>query len=92
MTVPVNQMLTNSHTADTIQKWLSEFKLKTDKNPDEFRVDCSSALLSAISNTYNKCGTKKYLVDCFESLSQNKLLVTTIIRLDKSHVVQIFSK
>lgn len=92
MTVPVNQMLTNSHTADTIQKWLSEFKLKTDKNPDEVRVDCSSALLSAISNTYNKCGTKKYLVDCYESLSQNKLLVTTIIRLDKSHVVQIFSK
>lgn len=90
--VPVNQMLSNSHSSETIQKWLTEFKVKSGKVPNEVRLDCSSALLSATTNTYNKCSLKDYVNLCYESIQKNKLLVTTIIRLDKSHVVKIFSR
>lgn len=91
--LPVSQMLSESHSAEICQEWLSMLSKCTKNKPAEVRVDCSSMLMLATSMSYNGCTTADYLkkaYDIIEGRTETKL--GTIIRLDKSHVIKIFSR
>lgn len=88
--IPVSQMLSSDHSTESCSKWLKMVLKATQKSPFEIRIDCASMLMSACSLTYNKCSTSEYLKLCYESLFSKKILMKTIIRLDKSHIIKIF--
>lgn len=92
MSVPVSQMLSSDHSTEACIKWLKIFVCSTKNHPIEVRLDCSSMLMRAVSLAFNNCNTIEYLHKCYESISTKKLQMKTMIRLDKSHIVKIFSK
>lgn len=57
-TVPVGQMITELHTMDFIQYWLSTWKTKTGSYPREIILDESSALIGASVRGFAECAGK----------------------------------
>jgi hypothetical protein len=92
--VVISQMLSSNHGTDNVSRWLKLFFQKCKSKPREIRIDCSAMFMSAIAHTFNNCSTNDYLRICYNSLEKKELLNKnfTLIRLDKSHVLKIFSR
>jgi hypothetical protein len=90
--VPVSQMLSQSHNANTTIQWLSSFADAVKNVPDEVWMDCSSMLMLAACKSYNNCTTVEYLKYCYSALEGEKFKIKTLIRIDKSHMCKIFAR
>jgi hypothetical protein len=90
--IPITQMISQSHTTKWTIEWLQLFREAVKNAPSEVRIDASPMLILAACKVYNNCDTNSYLKNCYLSIEQNKLLVKTLIRLDKSHVVKLMTR
>lgn len=90
--VPVCQMLSDSHSSESIERFLSFFMKKVKQKPSEIRIDCSAALMCAISKGLNKCETKEYMKKCYDAITYKSDPPTTLMRLDKSHFYKIINR
>jgi hypothetical protein len=88
--VPVFQMITDSHSQDTILLWLRKWLSFVDNPPQEIITDDSAALVSACIQAFAiSLTTKRYiqhLFSVFEGTSSEK--PKAFIRLDTSHFIK----
>jgi hypothetical protein len=88
--IPISQMISSDHSAEGTKTWMKIFLSIAKRPPYEVRIDASAMFMTALSQVFNQCDTKKYLENCYESIRLQKWTMNTMIRLDKSHVVKIF--
>lgn len=88
-TLPVAQMLSQSHGSNFIRFWLQEW-LFVNKQPDEVITDASEALMSACVQAFAKCSNiNVYLTACVEALlMEGRQPPLCFIRIDRSHFVR----
>lgn len=85
-------MLSQNHTANQINYWLTDWKGKHAK-VDEVIIDASEALWNACVKTFAELhDTKCYITACIESLINGAKLPTSFIRNDRSHFVNALTK
>lgn len=83
---PVAQMITQSHTMDSIESWL-----KSNQPPESIVIDESGALMGAVVNVFIQfSSTNEYLDGCMKTLLLNTddNLPRCYIRIDRSHFVK----
>lgn len=90
-------MLSDVHDTNAIYIWLFEWICSAKVGfPKEVVVDCSMALLNAISLAFNICSFADYLDECFKVyIGQEPCLPDSIqcyLRRDKNHLMGTFSK
>lgn len=88
--VPLCQMISETHTLDSIYDWLRTWIKNMKNKPDEVVSDDSSALIGAITRAFTRFDSlKDYLKQCFLILESGKGdLPECFIRLDTSHWVK----
>ncbi|KAJ2941022.1 hypothetical protein O0L34_g13151 [Tuta absoluta] len=88
--VPVTQMVSESHTIDTIEKWLQAW-VQGKKTPNEVVMDDAAALIGAAVKAFTEFdSTKEYVKDSFSKLDKGlKTPDACYIRIDTSHFVKI---
>lgn len=86
---PIFQMLSDKHDGKAISGWLIEWLQSGAPPPKEVVVDCSLALLNAISNSFNSCSFKSYIDSCYQVLIKKKLekIPSCFIRRDRNHLI-----
>ena len=87
---PVSQMISAAHDTNSICDWLLldiDSKKRVEKS---IVVDCSLALLNAISLAYNECSYKNYLDTCFQILTNGdySCLPNCLIKRDRAHLIK----
>lgn len=87
---PVAQMLSQNHSMDWIQFWLTQWLQDNDINtPFEIVMDESAALIGATVGAFTRCtSTNDYLSTCMDSLLINTEPPKCFIRTDRSHFVK----
>ena len=87
---PLCQMLSDSHNTNTICNFLMRAKDDGAPTPKIITVDCSLALLNAISLAYNDCSYNQYLENCFYILRKvNSVpLPPCFIKRDRNHLIK----
>lgn len=90
---PICQMLSERHDVCTIALWLLEWLQSGAPVPNEVVVDCSLALLNAISLAFNSRPFSTYIDTCYEVLFEksNKLPVC-FLRRDRNHLISTLCK
>ncbi|CAG9790273.1 unnamed protein product [Diatraea saccharalis] len=88
--VPIAQLISDSHTLDTIHKWLGTWA-KDKKIPNEVVIDDSAALIGAAVKAFTKFNsTTEYVNDSFMKLEkQEPAPKKCFIRIDTSHFIKI---
>lgn len=88
MYVPITQMISGSHTLDTIHKWLEAW-VKDKSIPNEVIVDDSSALIGADVKAFTPFDTtKEYIQNSYEQLEKSEPTPhSCFIRIDTSHFI-----
>lgn len=87
-TVPVFQMLSQSHDANSIRSWLSA-SFADKKKPHEVIIDGSEALISACIQAFSQCPTThEYLNRCMKALLKKESPPPCLTRMDTSHFVK----
>lgn len=90
--LPVGQMISQSHDANFIRFWLSSYFADI-KNPNEIIIDASEALISASVQAFTEhASTNKYLTGCMKSLLGYDPPPPCLIRIDRSHFVASISR
>lgn len=85
---PVAQMISEIHTMDWIQYWLSTW-WRENQSPREIVTDESSALIGAAVRTFTDYkSTNAYIDACMGALFKSEKLKCTYIRIDRSHFVK----
>lgn len=88
--VPVYQMLSQSHTSNFLSYWLGTW-IQNVKIPSEVVTDDSAALLKSVEKSFtSKANTKVYIEHSFQYLdtNNNNFLPECFVRLDRSHFVK----
>lgn len=88
--VPIFQMVSDSHSQRTISAWLESWLSSVDIFPHEVITDDSSALISACIQTFTLIySTKEYIRKMFSVLErQDSDVPNSYMRLDTSHFVK----
>ena len=87
------QCLSTSHTTHAIFSWLYSWLQGGAAIPREVIVDCSSALLNAISLAFNGFYYKVYLEKCFNVVNgEVETLPRCLIKRDTAHLIKNFCK
>lgn len=92
--VPICQMITQTHTAAFISFWLQTWLNDVKKPPKEVIIDESKALFLAVLRAFTSCSSvKEYLKRCMAALVLNsETLPECYIRYDRSHLVKNFTR
>lgn len=86
-TLPVAQLLSQSHDSNSIRSWLSSWFTGL-KKPDEVIIDQSEALIIATVQTFTQCASINYYINvCMEACLKNSATPSCFIRLDRSHFI-----
>ena len=90
--VLAGQMLSESHSTETIKFWLKNVALSV--RPEEFTCDFSRALLQAASKIFNKCSIDEYLIRVYKMLDEGEKVPKNwcFLRLDISHMAALISR
>lgn len=82
-------MLTQDHTLEWIQVWLSQWIIWNDsKKAHEIVMDESAAIMGAVVGAFTRLNsTNDYLTACMDSLQNKSLPPECFIRIDRSHFV-----
>lgn len=89
--VPIFQMITDSHSHVSISNWLKVWNLSVDgMKPQEIITDDCAALISAVVTTFTEfSSTKAYIEHLFHILSGIKQEIPPVfVRLDTSHFIK----
>lgn len=88
--VPIFQMVTDSHSQQSITAWLVYWLSCVPSPPHEIITDDSSALISACIQAFSLyCSTKDYIKNIFSILeNRTSKRPNTIFRLDTSHFIK----
>lgn len=88
--IPVCQMIADAHDTSKLCDFFKLAKALGAPTPLTMYVDCSSALLNAMSLAYNGMSYKTYLATCFDIIQNVKTAQRpeTYIRRDKSHLMK----
>ncbi|CAJ0947961.1 unnamed protein product [Ranitomeya imitator] len=93
--IPVVQMLSESHTINSIAQWLTEWKQAGATVPKEAVCDFSLALLGALVKAFTPYpNLKTYINQCFGVLTRNvaSKLPPCFIRIDVAHCIKLISR
>lgn len=85
--LPVCQMLSEKHDANSITYWLNEWRRSGAPVPNEIVVDNSAALKSAVARVFAGTDLKTYLNQCFAYANGRSALPKVYIRLDVAHYI-----
>ena len=86
---PIYQMLSDSHNTNTICDLMMRAKDDGAPVPKIIVVDCSLALLNAISLAYNDCSYNQYLQTCFKIIrGKCSTLPPCLIKRDRNHLIK----
>lgn len=95
MSISVHQLLTECQNTNTLQYWLKDWliNLKAPK-PQQVSVDCSRALMNAVSFALNDQSIKVYLMTLYFQASKDIRMVKSrpkiysFVRLDVAHFIK----
>lgn len=91
-TIPIYQLLSNTHTLSFHVGWLTDW-VKNKKNPDEITLDDSAALVGACVKAFaQRRNTNEYISQSMDCLLLNAPPPKVFIRLDRSHFVKSLHK
>ena len=91
-TIPVHQMLSETHETEFIAYWLQQWIRRGARKPREAVCDYSRVMISAVCMAMNNVTIKFYINELFariKGIRQPSISLSTFIRLDVAHLIHM---
>lgn len=91
--LPLFQMASAKHDANTLGYWMREWIRSGAKAPKEVVTDYSLALLNGVAMAFNECSLQNYVHRCFSAISatNSEIEILTVLRIDIAHLIKFLA-